>query len=575
MLTMQQSLCIFKSRTVEALSLTCYVTSTLTHDSMLFSQLSESWASASALGSNLPQTGGAAGGELVTIVGNGFDTTGTMQYRCDFTIDCCVPADSPTCDLSTCPTRSESESVYALSPTALQCYTPAWGARYAFTGSQNAAQLYTRLSIVNLYTVETVRLSGSVATEKLAFEERWESVAPKKVPISGAQITVLGAGFDTACATSLRGCYKCAFSAPAATTMYGGVTPCADSTCTGALATPTSTLEVTCQLADWGILNSGGMITVTLLHGDDEVVKHITAATPPSGSASAKQFLTVEAWSAFTTANPLYMTSATSVTITGSGFDPAGTYKCIGSRTVTPSVPCSADADCQSNPDPACNSIMVCVSAFCARKLVSPAIAPTTKASITCSIPAPVWGGCFMAASVSLSLEKLDGLVYTPVLYSGTTNTLSYAETWASMSINSGSKYGGDLLILGGRGFDTTAAYKCKFSLSGVDLEVSVFLTTAKELRCITPNWAELSGLDGSGGASVVSVYKGAVLVVGTAPAATFTFTVSRAKHAMTVCFTFFLPKALMFYSMRTVVCLEEKSIFSTQVEHLFFHCSH
>jgi hypothetical protein len=466
------------------------------------------------------------GGEQITVNGNGFDTSGAVQYRCDFVIDCCVPADSPTCDLSTCLTRSESSSTYALTPAILHCVTPAWGSKYAFTGSHSAAQSYTRLSVINLGRATSIQMTGSVASQKLGFEQRWEYVAPKRAPISGAQVTIFGAGFDPDCATSLRGCYKCTFSAPAATTLYGGALPCADSSCTGKLATPTSPVEVTCTMADWGAINAGGVITVTLYHGNGDVVKHVTAATPPSGSVANTEIMSVEAWSAYTHLQPLYMKTNTTVTITGSGFDTTAKYKCVAMRMVLPSVPCLLDADCQAGLQSSCSSMMTCVSALCARKLVSDEVHPATQASITCVVPGAVWGACFTAASLTLTLEKQSNGVYASVLYGGAANTLAYAESWHALAPSSGSKFGGDVLVIQGSGFDGSATYKCRFSLSGVDLEVSTSLTTPKELRCITPNWAEESGLGGSGGAAVFSIYKGVTMMDTTSSSLTFTFTV-------------------------------------------------
>jgi hypothetical protein len=492
-------------------------------------QLLDSWASASFLGGNLPQVGGAVGGERITVMGNGFDTSGAVQYRCDFAIDCCVPADSPTCDLSTCTTRSESSSTYASTATTLHCITPAWGSKYAFTGSHNAAQSHARLSVINLGRGVGIQMTGAVASQKLGFEQRWEYVAPKRVPISGAQVTIFGAGFDSDCATSLRGCYKCTFSAPAATTLYGGAVPCADSSCTGTLATPTSPLEVTCAMADWGAINAGGVITVTLYHGNGDVVKHATAATPPSGTTADTEIASVEAWSAHAHLQPLYMKTNTAVTITGSGFDTTANYKCVAMRMVLPSVPCLVDADCQAGLQPSCSSMMTCISALCARKLVSGEVQPATQASLTCVVPGAAWGACFTAASLTLTLEKQTNGVYATVLYGGAANTLPYIESWHAMAPLSGSKFGGDLLIIQGSGFDGAAAYKCRFSLSGVDLEVPTSLTTPKELRCITPNWAEESGLGGSGGPAVFAILKGVTAIDTTSPTAVFTFTVSLA----------------------------------------------
>merc|ERR1712127_1160751 len=93
--------------------------------------LSESWAGVSYLANQVKTTVSSEGGDIITIHGNGFDTSATIQYQCFFAEKCC---EFPPCSPSRCVSMS-SPGVYALSSTRIECQFPTWGTLYPYSGA--------------------------------------------------------------------------------------------------------------------------------------------------------------------------------------------------------------------------------------------------------------------------------------------------------------------------------------------------------------------------------------------------------------------------------------------------------
>lgn len=240
------------------------------------------------------------------------------------------------------------------------------------------------------------------------------------------------------------------------------------------------------------------------------------------------------------------MTEDTAVAISGSGFAPASLYRCVAYNMPSSSrTPCLQDSDCSTG-TALCDTVVACLTLdedggvtadsdgsvnitttapkYCAKRMVSLATAPSDKFTVDCSLPATVWGGCFSALQVTLSLELVGDAENTTVPYSGSSALITYIERWTSFSPSSGTKFGGSLLTVLGKGFDEYATYTCKFTLSGVSLTSEATVISATTLQCTSPNWAALSGLGGGGGVSTVTVQNNAADVASNAASSTFEF---------------------------------------------------
>jgi hypothetical protein len=472
-------------------------------------QFSESWSGVSFLANQLKTTISSEGGGIITIHGNGFDTTKSFQYQCSFTEKCCR---RPPCAASDC-TSLFSPGVYALSSTRIECQFPSWGTLYAYSGA-TVQSVYTTLTLSNTHQQKDVLFTGDNQFE-YEFQELFRTVFPRTMPITGGSVTIFGSGFDSNCALSARGCYRCVFSAPGSTTMYGAAKSCADSSCQGTLSVPTSTKEVTCVFPNWGAANSAGQIMVSLLHKSGHMVSHVSE-TSSGGNVVDKFLLTKESWISFRP-RAAYLTNNTEITVTGSGFEMTSQYSCAIRSVPAFSRDCISSSDCTDISNEDCAGSVSCVNYKCSQE-VSHGIKLTAKSlfTIVCSINATKWGSCFRAATTQVVVRRLQGTTEIPVTYDGAADgdKLVYAESWTSVSPSAGDKFGYLDIIVGGTGFDVKDRYTLKFSYQQISLSAeSMFPETPSRIVFKTPNWASRSGLGGRGALTTVTLLHGEVVV--------------------------------------------------------------
>jgi hypothetical protein len=458
--------------------------------------LSESWSGVSFLTNQLKTTVNSEGGETITIHGNGFDTSASIQYQCAFTEQCCQ---RPPCADSEC-VSMVSPGVYARSSTRIECQLPSWGTLLPYSGAATLSS-YTSLTLSSTHQQADVLFTGVNAFE-FEFQELFKTVFPRNMPITGGSITIFGSGFDSKCGSSTRGCYRCVFSAPGATTMYGAAKPCADSSCKGALSVPTSTKEVTCAFPNWGTANSAGNIMVTLLHESGHLLNHVSETTS-GGNIADKFILTEESWVSFRP-RAAYLTNTTEVTVTGAGFDPQSQYSCAIRSIPEYSRDCVTALDCIDVPgDEMCASDVSCISAKCSQE-VSYSIKSTQNSlfQIVCRINATRWGSCFPAATTQVVVRRTQGSVQlpveVPVFFNGAANDdkLVYAESWTSITPPSGDKFGFDDVVIRGKGFNVKDPYSLRFTYQQVSLTADpVFPSSPSRIDFKTPNWASRSGM--------------------------------------------------------------------------------
>jgi len=471
--------------------------------------LSESWEGVSYLANQLKTTVSSEGGSTITIRGNGFDTSKTIQYQCLFTEQCCQ---RPPCAPSDCVSLS-SLGVYAHSSTSIECEFPSWGTLYPYSGAY-VQSVYTTLTLANTHRQQELLFVGDNVFE-YEFQELFFTVSPKTMPITGGSITIFGSGFDSDCKKSGRGCYRCIFSSPGATTMYGAGKPCADSSCKGALSVPTSTKEVTCAFPNWGSSNSAGQIMVTLLHESGHLVSHVSE-TSSGGNVADKFLLTEESWISFRP-RAAYLTNNTEITVTGAGFQTLSKYSCAVMSVPAFSRDCISKSDCTDVSDEVCATSVSCINSKCSQE-VSHTVKQTAQSlfTIVCSINATRWGSCFPAATTQVVVRRLQGWTEIPVTFDGAADAdkLVYAESWVSISPIAGDKFGFTNTIVIGMGFDVKELYTLKFTYQLTSLSAEpVFPTSPSRILLKAPNWASRSGLGGAGALTTVTLLHGEVVV--------------------------------------------------------------
>jgi len=473
-------------------------------------QFSESWAGVSYLANQLKTTVSSEGGSTITVHGNGFDTSKTIQYQCFFTEQCCQ---RPPCAPSDC-ISLPSLGVYAHSSTRIECEFPAWGTLYPYSGAYVQQSVYTTLTLTNTHRQQEVLFTGHNGFE-YEFQELFKNVFPKTMPITGGSITIFGSGFDSDCEKSGRGCYLCVFSASESTTLYGAGKPCADSSCKGALSVPTSTKEVTCAFPNWGASNSAGQIMVTLVHESGHLVSHVSE-TSSGGNVADKFLLTEESWISFQP-RAAYLISTTEITVVGAGFETFSQYSCAVRSVPVFSRDCISASDCTDVSEEACATSVNCINSKCIQE-VSHAVKQTAQSlfTIVCSINATQWGSCFPAATTQVVVRRLQGLTEIPVTFDGAADAdkLVYAESWVSISPTAGDKFGFTDTIIEGMGFDVKERYTVKFAYQLTSLSAEpVFPASPSRIIFKAPNWASRSGLGGRGALTTVTLLHGKVVV--------------------------------------------------------------
>jgi len=472
-------------------------------------QFSESWSGVSYLANQLQTTISSEGGGTITIHGNGFDTSKSFQYQCSFTEQCCQ---RPPCAPSECISLS-SPGVYALSSTRLQCQFPSWGTLYAYSGA-TVQSVYTTLTLSNTHQQKDVFFTGDNRFE-YEFQELFRTVFPRTMPITGGAVTIFGSGFDSNCERSARGCYRCVFSAPGSTTLYGAAKSCADSTCQGTLSVPTSTKEVTCVFPNWGASNSAGQILVSLVHKSGHMVSHVSE-TSSGGNVADKFLLTEESWISFRP-RAAYLTNTTEITVTGAGFETSSQYSCAIRSVPAFSRDCISSSDCTDISNEDCSASVSCINSKCAQE-VSHGNMLTAQSlfTIVCSINATKWGSCFPAATTQVVVRRLQGASAIPVTFDGAADAdkLVYAESWTSISPSAGDKFGFLDTIIEGMGFDVNDRYTLRFTYQQTTLSAEpMFPETPSKIVFKTPNWASRSGLGGRGALTTVTLLHGEVVV--------------------------------------------------------------
>ena len=472
--------------------------------------LSESWSSVSYLANQLKTTVNSEGGETITIIGSGFDTSRTIQYQCSFTEKCCQ---KPPCTPIECMSMS-SHGVYSESSNRIKCQFPSWGTLLPYSGATSGS-VYTMLKLFNTHRQADVEFSGD-DTFEYEFQELFKNLFPQKIAITGGAITIFGSGFDPGCAASIRGCYRCVYSAPGAVTLYGASKACSDSSCKGALSVPTSTKEISCVFPNWGAVNSAGQILVTLLHETGHVVSHISQ-TPTGGKVADKFLLTEESWTSFRP-RAAYLTNNTEITVTGAGFDTLSQYACDIRSVHVFSRNCAHSSDCVDALDKnACASSASCVSSKCSLQVsYSIKSVPKTLFQIVCRINATQWGECFPAATTKVVVSRQQGSTFMPVMFNGAPDAdkLVYAESWKTVSPASGDKFGFEDISVTGTGFDIKDNYFLRFTYQSTSLTSDIVLPTSPtRIVFKTPNWASRSGMGGAGALTTLTLFHGDVEV--------------------------------------------------------------
>ena len=453
-----------------------------------------------------PLTVSAEGGYAVTVRGSGFDTAARVQYQCVFTSDCCG---LPPCAAGEC-TSVSALGVYAASSTAIVCVAPPWGDLQAYSGAAAGSSVYTTLTVLNTDVQRAVH-STAASLARFEFEEVWRTVFPRELPITGGQVTIFGTAFDTACATSSRGCYMCAYSRSGSKTMYGAAVACSDASCRGALAVPTSTKEVSCAFPRWSVANSAGIINVQLLHARGAVVKHATASLPARGTLEDTTFITSESW--FSVApSTADMAAATTLTVQGAGFETNADYRCRLTTRAALADACESAEDCYAGADPLCAAAAACVNSRCTRTASWPVAGPPQDIfNIECTVNSTLWAGCFAATTAQLTVERATDAGPQLVQFGGGEGAdgVLLPEVIFAAAPLTGNKFGFTTITVDGASFDVGVKYVCRFTYLTTSVDsLEVFPESASSLTCISPNWASLSGLGGSGALTSLTLRK-------------------------------------------------------------------
>ncbi|KAJ1474489.1 hypothetical protein T484DRAFT_3259325 [Baffinella frigidus] len=206
------------------------------------------------------------------------------------------------------------------------------------------------------------------------------------------------------------------------------------------------------------------------------------------------------------------MQTDTTFTVTGAGFELAVSYKCRLTTKEDSGAVCDSAGDCYSGSDAACSAGALCVNSRCSRSVsYETTVLPSSIFTIECPVNTTLWASCFAAEATLLSAARVEGGVETAVQFGGAAGAADVVlpEVLLSASPLIGNKFGFTTITVVGGGFDVTVKYACRFTLLTTVVDsFEVYPTSASTIQCISPNWASLSGLGGSGALTTMTLLK-------------------------------------------------------------------
>ena len=348
-------------------------------------------------------SGSADGAYSFTVYGNGFNT-GNSNYRCRF--------------YSSKGNQAYSSTVRPSSSTQVTCRSPAW----QFSATGNPTTVYLQESNKDL------TFTGSRRT--WTYYPSFQSISSSSGYADGRNsLTINGYGFDTG-----RSDYRCRWYASNGNQVYS------------AYVRPSTDNKFTCKVPVWNYRSYNYPTTVYAYESSTSITWR--------GSARAYTFIPTYKSISRTSG---YANGASSITVTGNGFDTGRTdYRCR-------------------------------FRASNGNQAYSANVRPSSATSVTCRTP--VWN---YAATDYPTTVYLMHYSNTDVSWAGSKRTWTYIVVYSSLSRSTGSADGAYSVSISGNGFNTGRSdYRCKFTASNGNVAYSANIkpTSSTSLTCRTPVW--------------------------------------------------------------------------------------